>query len=141
MNWIIPGKMLAFSGPSPTPKDPDGWRVFTPEDYVPLFKKQNIDLVIRLNKKRYDKKRFTADKIKHVDLYYIDGSTPKPSIIKNFLEAAEKNKNAMAVHCKAGLGRTGCLIGIYAMKHYRFPAADFIGWIRICRPGSVLGPQ
>ena len=27
------------------------------------------------------------------------------------------------------------------MKHYRFPAADFIGWIRICRPGSVLGPQ
>jgi cell division cycle 14 len=39
MNWIIPGKMLAFSGPSPTPKDPDGWRVFTPEDYVPLFKK------------------------------------------------------------------------------------------------------
>jgi len=140
MNWIIPEKMLAFSGPSPTPKDPDGWRVFTPEDYVPLFKKYNIDLVIRLNKKRYDKKRFTADNIKHVDLYYIDGSTPKPSIIKNFLNAAENNKNAMAVHCKAGLGRTGCLIGIYAMKHYRFPAADFIGWIRICRPGSVLGP-
>ena len=58
----------------------------------------------------------------------------------NQTEAAEKNQNAIAVHCKAGLGRTGCLIGIYAMKHYRFPAADFIGWIRICRPGSVLGP-
>jgi cell division cycle 14 len=27
------------------------------------------------------------------------------------------------------------------MKHYYFPAADFIGWIRIARPGSVLGPQ
>ncbi len=47
----------------------------------------------------------------------------------------------MAVHCKAGLGRTGCLIACYAMKHYRFPAADFIGWIRIARPGSILGPQ
>ena len=44
------------------------------------------------------------------------------------------------MHCKAGLGRTGTLIGIYAMKHYRFPATDFIGWIRICRPGSILGP-
>lgn len=27
------------------------------------------------------------------------------------------------------------------MKHYHFPAAEFIGWIRIARPGSILGPQ
>ena len=27
------------------------------------------------------------------------------------------------------------------MKHYKFPAAAFIGYIRICRPGSILGPQ
>ena len=27
------------------------------------------------------------------------------------------------------------------MKHYKFPAAAFIGWIRIARPGSILGPQ
>ena len=27
------------------------------------------------------------------------------------------------------------------MKHYGFDAADFIAWNRICRPGSVLGPQ
>ena len=47
----------------------------------------------------------------------------------------------VAVHCKAGLGRTGSLIGCYAMKHYKFPAAAFIGWIRIARPGSILGPQ
>ena len=39
------------------------------------------------------------------------------------------------------LGRTGTLIALDAMKHYRFPAAAFIGYIRICRPGSILGPQ
>lgn len=27
------------------------------------------------------------------------------------------------------------------MKHFNFPADAFIGWIRIARPGSVLGPQ
>jgi hypothetical protein len=27
------------------------------------------------------------------------------------------------------------------MKHYQFPARAFLGWIRICRPGSILGPQ
>lgn len=45
------------------------------------------------------------------------------------------------MHCKAGLGRTGSLIALYVMKHIGFPPADFIGWIRIARPGSVLGPQ
>jgi hypothetical protein len=27
------------------------------------------------------------------------------------------------------------------MKHYQVSAEAFIGWIRIARPGSVLGPQ
>lgn len=45
------------------------------------------------------------------------------------------------MHCKAGLGRTGTLIGLYCMKHFGFPPAPFIGWIRIARPGSILGPQ
>lgn len=43
--------------------------------------------------------------------------------------------------CVAGLGRTGTLIGCYIMKHYCFTAAEAIAWIRICRPGSVIGPQ
>lgn len=45
------------------------------------------------------------------------------------------------MHCKAGLGRTGTLTGIFAMKHYKIPAEEFIAWVRIARPGSVLGPQ
>jgi cell division cycle 14 len=45
------------------------------------------------------------------------------------------------VHCKAGLGRTGTCIGAYIMKHYRFTAREIIGWMRVCRPGSVIGPQ
>ena len=27
------------------------------------------------------------------------------------------------------------------IKHYKFTAAECIGWIRICRPGSIIGPQ
>ena len=43
--------------------------------------------------------------------------------------------------CKAGLGRTGSCIGAYLMKHYGFTAREVIGWMRVCRPGSVIGPQ
>lgn len=57
------------------------------------------------------------------------------------MRIAETERYGLAIHCKAGLGRTGTLIALYAMKHYRFPAAAFIGWIRIARPGSILGPQ
>ena len=74
-------------------------------------------------------------------MYFVDGSTPSKEIVYKFIELSENTKKAIAVHCKAGLGRTGTLIGWYAMKTYGFPASEFIGWIRLVRPGSVLGPQ
>jgi cell division cycle 14 len=140
-NWIVPGKLLAFSSPSPTPTDAEGYRVFTPEDYVPLFKKLGISAVVRLNKKTYEASRFTNLGLNHHDLYFLDGSVPAEDLVTRFLAIAEGERGAVAVHCKAGLGRTGTLIACYSMKHFNFPPAEFIGWIRICRPGSVLGPQ
>jgi len=38
LNIIVPGKFVAFSGPSSTARDAEGFRTFTPEDYVPVFK-------------------------------------------------------------------------------------------------------
>jgi cell division cycle 14 len=140
-NWVIPGKMLAFASPSPSKSDQDGFKVWTPEDYAPLFRSIGVTSVVRLNNKTYEAERFTRNGIKHYDLYFLDGSVPSDQIISDFLKIAESETGALAIHCKAGLGRTGTLIGLYAIKHFGFEAADFIGWIRLCRPGSVLGPQ
>lgn len=71
----------------------------------------------------------------------MDGTPPPDDIVDKFLDAAEKEKGGIAIHCKAGLGRTGSLIALYCMKHFGFPPQAFIGWIRIARPGSILGPQ
>jgi cell division cycle 14 len=141
MNWIIPRKFLAFASPSASSVDSDGFPAMTPEDYAPMFHEGGIRLVVRLNKKQYDGKRFVNQGIKHVDLYFLDGSCPSPEIVSKFLHITENEPGAVAVHCKAGLGRSGTLIGLYAMKYFQFPARAFIGWIRTCRPGSVLGPQ
>jgi hypothetical protein len=45
------------------------------------------------------------------------------------------------VHCKAGLGRTGTNIAAYMIKHYGYTVKESIAWCRVCRPGSVVGPQ
>lgn len=194
LNWIIPGKFLAFSGPHPKSKIENGKRrardffpsflsssrknmdifslsgypLHAPEAYIPYFRKHNVTTIIRLNKKMYDAKRFTETGFEHHDLFFVDGSTPNDSIVRKFLNICEIAEGAIAVHCKgripgifllsvvaesidsfsvvfffipAGLGRTGTLIGCYMMKHYRLTAAEAIAWIRICRPGSIIGPQ
>ncbi|XP_017323327.2 dual specificity protein phosphatase CDC14B isoform X3 [Ictalurus punctatus] len=140
-NWIIPGKFLAFSGPHPKSKIENGYPLHAPEAYFPYFRKYNITTVIRLNKKMYDAKRFTDMGFDHHDLFFVDGSTPNDAIVTKFMNICENADGAIAVHCKAGLGRTGTLIGCYLMKHFRLTAAEAIAWIRICRPGSVIGPQ
>jgi cell division cycle 14 len=115
--------------------------VFTPNDYVPIFTKLKVSSVVRLNNKTYNAEVFKNHKISHHELYFPDGSVPSLEIVQQFLRIAEEAEGAIAVHCKAGLGRTGTLIACYAMKHYHFSAAEFIGWIRLARPGSILGPQ
>ena len=47
----------------------------------------------------------------------------------------------MAFQCKAGLGRTGTLIGAYLVWKYGFTASEAIAFMRIVRPGCVVGPQ
>ncbi|CAD7922436.1 unnamed protein product [Amoebophrya sp. A25] len=142
LNWIIPHKMLAFASPQNKSRDADGYLTWTPEGYSPLFKKWNINLVVRLNKATcYDREKFIKNGVKHLDLYFNDGGLPPMEHLYAFLHASETEKGGVAVHCKAGLGRTGTLIGAYVMKHYKVPARVFIAWNRLARPGSVLGPQ
>ncbi|CAL8369201.1 unnamed protein product [Boreogadus saida] len=141
LNWILPGKILAFSGPHPRSKIENGYPLHAPEAYLQYFRRHRVTDVVRLNRKLYDGRRFEEAGLQHHDLYFLDGTTPSDIITRRFLHICESAEGAVAVHCKAGLGRTGTLIGCYLMKHHRFTAGETLGWIRTCRPGSVIGPQ
>ncbi|KAL1405347.1 cell division control protein 14 [Vanrija albida] len=109
------------------------------------FFEEDVGLVVRLNDELYNKARFTEANIEHVDLYFDDGTNPTDDIVRQFIALADdminNKKRKVAVHCKAGLGRTGVLIGAYLIYKYQFTASEVIGFMRVIRPGMVVGPQ
>jgi cell division cycle 14 len=158
-NWITPN-IIAFASPNDRDyvaelrKEPVANGRATPGLKRPLnssfiktinyFKEKNIKLVVRLNNPLYDSRVFESEGIEHVDMYFDDGSNPSEEILREFILRANEvisAGGAIAVHCKAGLGRTGVLIGAYLAYKHGFTASESIGFMRIMRPGCVVGPQ
>lgn len=162
-NWITP-QFLAFASPQhkPVAAIPRSSPEFAqlPNDIDALansnlpdpfknvlmhFKDRNIGLVVRLNSELYSPSYFTALGIEHIDMIFDDGTCPPLGLVRNFIKLAHemitRQKKSIAVHCKAGLGRTGCLIGAYLIYRYGFTANDLIAFMRFMRPGMVVGPQ
>ena len=109
------------------------------------FCERGIGLVVRLNSELYSPSYFTAMGIKHLDMIFDDGTCPPLTLVRKFVNLAHTTINdkrkGIAVHCKAGLGRTGCLIGAYLIYRHGFTANEIIAFMRFMRPGMVVGPQ
>lgn len=163
-NWISPS-FLAFASPQHQPN-----YVIPPSDplYASLprsisavqrsttlprpfknvlshFSERGIGLVVRLNSELYSPSYFTALGIKHLDMIFDDGTCPPLTLVRKFVNLAHEminiKRKGIAVHCKAGLGRTGCLIGAYLIYRHGFTANEIIAYMRFMRPGMVVGPQ
>ena len=163
-NWITPS-FLAFASPQHQPvhviqpSDPQysllprSASALARDKTLPMpfknvlshFQERSIGLVVRLNSELYSPSYFTALGIKHMDMIFDDGTCPPLSLVRKFVNLAHitinEKRKGIAVHCKAGLGRTGCLIGAYLIYRHGFTANEIIAFMRFMRPGMVVGPQ
>ncbi|KAF8759531.1 Dual specificity protein phosphatase, N-terminal half [Rhizoctonia solani] len=146
-NWITPG-FIAFASPvdsvwirqqkeGKTKGGASALQRKLPTPFMNVleyFSERNVKLVVRLNNELYDKAVFEERGIEHLDLYFDDGTNPADDITRTFIaksDAIIEAGGAIAVHCKAGLGRTGTLIGAYLIYKYGFTASEAIGFMRI----------
>jgi cell division cycle 14 len=146
LHIIIPDKLIAFRGPVQLQdgkkySDVGRIRFFSPAFYVEPFLDMGVSTVIRLNSLAYDPTPLQSAGIRclHIDLG--DDSIPHPAAVLAFLDAVSAAEGAVAVHCTEGLGRTGTLAAAYLMSAHGFSAREAIGWLRVVRPGSVIGAQ
>ena len=131
---IILDKFMAMSCPS----------TYKIDNIINELKKKKIKNIIRLNEHTsYDKKLFEDNNIIIHDLYFEDMTTPSIHIIKKFLNIISNHnvEEIFAIHCKAGIGRTGILICIYLILRLHFKPKCAIAYLRIMRPGSIMYHQ
>ena len=147
LHEVVPGKLVAFQGPKDLrgrlhyDDDGLGQRSFSPAYYLGIFRELGVSTVVRLNEAHYSARAFTDAGLEHHDLYFDDCTAPPRPVVERFLRILDSAPGAVAVHCKAGLGRTGTLIALYLMRSCGFGAREAMGWLRVMRPGSVIGEQ
>ena len=146
LHEVVPGKLVALRTPrdlggAPYRDERGGVRHFAPAFFVPILRELGVSDVVQLNEACYDPAAFAAAGIAHHDLALGDGAVPPLAVVRAFLAAVEAAPGVVAGHSEAGLGRTGTLIAVYLMKNRGVTAREAMGWLRVMRPGSVLGDQ
>lgn len=111
------------------------------KDYSIVLKHFSVKTIIRLNEKAYDEQLFIQEGFQFHDFPFPDGSVPSDFLIYRFLAQVQEMPKPIAIHCKAGLGRTGTLICLFLMAFMGMKAREAIAWCRIMRQGSVIGSQ
>ena len=148
MNWVMPNKVIAMKDPKSV--DSQG-NVGLNRKYVKELLRNKVDYVIRLNGKDFEQdakygrpyplEEFFAQGIAVCDIPLKDGGVPTEKQLDLFLEICSIPESQVAIHCHAGMGRTGTMIGCYLIRDYEFTSRQAVAWLNLCRRGSVMGKQ
>jgi atypical dual specificity phosphatase len=104
---------------------------------------QGVSVLINLHESPHPEGALARYGLSEIHLPVPDFTPPTPAQLEQGVHAIEKavsRGHRVAVHCGAGLGRTGTLVACYLVSLGLEPD-EAIARIRAARPGSVETPQ
>jgi atypical dual specificity phosphatase len=126
--WIVTGRVLAISFPD--------------EHTFARFKTLGIARVINLTETAHQTDHYGGADLEQHQIPIPDFTAPTQAQIDTAIavmdEALERGQ-AVAVHCHAGLGRTGTICACYLVRT-GLSAEDAVARVRTLRPGSIETP-
>jgi atypical dual specificity phosphatase len=123
-NWIVEGRLLA----SVYPAD---------ENYLKFLKEEEgIDLSINLTESPWPENWQELSGIRCLHFPVVDMSVPSLDDAGRIIEEIDNHDGPVMLHCAAGIGRTGTMIGLY-LVHRGMDPEEAIRTVRRKRPGSI----
>lgn len=133
-SYILPGRLAGMARPGverPLAAD------------LRFLRAEGIGAVVSLPVTPIDEAAVTGAGLGFLHLPVADFTPPSPEYIDRFVRFVRERNDAgeaVAVHCTAGLGRTGTLLACFLVAE-GLPPDDAIARIRRERPGSVETPE
>ncbi|EAN83950.1 putative protein tyrosine phosphatase-like protein [Trypanosoma cruzi] len=125
-------RFLIFDAPSPS----------SVTAYVKLMQKYNVRHIVRACGQTYSAEAFEKQGMVVHGWSFDDGAPPTQTVIDNWLNLLEQEKNksppeTIAVHCVAGLGRAPILVALALVEYGGMPPLDAVGYVRGRRKGAI----
>jgi len=127
--WIVKDKVIGMSRPEPGD--------------LAALKSRGVDHVISLTVQPLPREHLDKHGITGIHIPVLDMSVPTPEEIVRFVEQLSRlvdDGHRVAVHCGAGLGRTGTMLACYLVSR-GMSAEEAVAEVRRRRPGSIESPS
>lgn len=140
--WLVPGRLAGSAQPGGHHYDLSGDQSGLLADLDELAA-QGLGALVTLTEQPLREDLVRSRGMDYLHLPLADMQAPSLEEIARFVayvQQAQIRQQAVAVHCRAGLGRTGTMLASYLVSQgYR--AREAVAAIRQERPGSVETPE